>query len=107
MDKPFITHIVLRPSQSSATYSEQETVLASHLGLGTIRYLHARGLVRGQRAGGHLRYSEQEIAQLRQIRRLQHDLGVNLAGVEVILHLLAHVEALRQELELERNTHEQ
>ena len=106
MDKQYITHIVLQPVSGSATYSEEETVLASHLGLGTIRYLHARGLIHGQKAGGHLRYSAEEIAQLRQIRRLQHDLGVNLAGVEVILHLLEHVEALRQELEQERRKHE-
>lgn len=41
--------------------------------------------------------------QLRRIRRLQESLGVNLAGVEVILHLLKHLEALRQELERERS----
>ncbi|HEY0755916.1 MAG TPA: chaperone modulator CbpM [Ktedonobacteraceae bacterium] len=43
---------------------------------------------------------------MRQIRRLQRDLGVNLASVEVILHLLEHVEVLRQELEQERGKHE-
>jgi hypothetical protein len=33
---------------------------------------------------------------------LQHDLGVNLAGVEVILHLLQLLEAVNQRVEQER-----
>ena len=53
-----------------------------------------------------LRYSGEEVIRLRRIRRLQHDLGVNLAGVEVILHLLEHLEAVRQEMEQERKKHE-
>ena len=60
-------------------------------------------LIEGEGTGGELRYSEEEVAQLRRIRRLQHDLGVNLAGVEVILHLLKLLEALNQKLELERS----
>ena len=46
---------------------------------------------------------EEEIAQLRRIRRLQQELGINLAGVEVILHLLERLESTRRELELERS----
>jgi len=61
------------------------------------------GLIEGQETGGELRYSEEEVIQLRRIRRLQHDLGVNLAGVEVILRLLKRLEAVRQDLEQERN----
>jgi MerR family transcriptional regulator, heat shock protein HspR len=106
MDKQYITHIVFQQHYSSAIYSERETVEASHLGLGTIRYLHTLGLIQGEKTDGQQRYTEAEIAQLRQIRRLQHDLGVNLAGVEVILHLLEHVDALRRELEQERRKHE-
>lgn len=60
-------------------------------------------LIEGKETGGELRYSEEEVAQLRRIRRLQHDLGVNLAGVEVILRLLKRLEGLQQELEQERN----
>jgi MerR family transcriptional regulator/heat shock protein HspR len=60
------------------------------------------GLIEGEEASGELRYSEEEVLQLRRIRRLQRDLGVNLAGVEVILLLLKRLEAARQELEQER-----
>ena len=59
------------------------------------------GLIEGEETGGELRYSEEEVTQLRQIRRLQHDLGVNLAGVEVIFRLLKRLEAVHQELETE------
>jgi MerR family transcriptional regulator/heat shock protein HspR len=50
-----------------------------------------------------LRYNEEEVTQLRMIRRLQRDLGINLAGVEVILRLLKRLDAVHQELEQERN----
>ena len=90
MNEPYITHIVIQ--QCRPLYSEQETAAAGHLGVAALRYLHARGLVDGTKVDGKLRYSEEDIIQLRRIRRLQHDLGINLAGVEVILHLLKRLE---------------
>ncbi len=103
MNERYVTHIVLKQYRSSSSYSERETAAASHLGIGAIRHLHALGLIEGKEAGGELRYSEEEVIQLRLIRRLQRDLGINLAGVEVILRLLQRLEAVRQELEEERN----
>lgn len=98
-----VTHIVFQKYSTSLSYSERETAEASHLGIGAIRYLHTLGLIEGKKTNGGLRYSEEEVIQLRRIRRLQHDLGVNLAGVEVILHLLKRLEAIHHELEQERN----
>ena len=103
MDEQYVTHIVLQRYRSSPSFSERETAEASHLRIGAIRHLHALGLIEGEEIGGELRYSEEEVIQLRRIRRLQHDLGVNLEGVEVILHLLKRLEAVHQELEQERN----
>src|SRR2546421_11738539 len=103
MDEPHVTRIVLHQYRSSSSYSEREMAMVSHLGIGAIRHLHALGLIEGEETGGELRYSEEEVIQLRRIRRLQHDLGVNLAGVEVILHLLKRLEAICQELEQEKN----
>jgi MerR family transcriptional regulator, heat shock protein HspR len=103
MDKQYVTHIVLRQDHSSSFYNEQETATASHLSRRAIRHLRTLGLIEGEEIGGVLRYSEEEISQLRLIRRLQRDLGINLAGVEVIARLLKHIEALRHELEQERN----
>jgi MerR family transcriptional regulator/heat shock protein HspR len=102
MDEQPVTHVVLQQYRASS-YSERETAQASHLRIGAIRHLRVLGLIEGEESGGELRYSEEEIRQLRRIRRLQDDLGVNLAGVEVILHLLKLLDAVQQKLELERN----
>jgi len=65
-----------------------------------IQRLRTAGLVEGfEVIEGERRYSQEEIELLRRIRRLRRDLGVNLAGVEVILRLSARLEALQRELE--------
>lgn len=103
MDEQYVTRIVFHRYRSSSTYSERETAAASHLGIGAIRHLRAMGLIEGEETSGKVRYSEEEVIQLRRIRRLQRDLGINLAGVEVILSLLKRLDAMRQELEQESN----
>lgn len=55
-------------------------------------------------SGGRPRYSEADLQRARRIRRLERDLGLNLAGVQVVLHLLEQVEMLRGELEALKNT---
>jgi MerR family transcriptional regulator/heat shock protein HspR len=93
------TRIIISSSQPTAYYSEQETAQYSHLDISTIRQLQAEGLIQGvEVAGEGIRYSEQDVAILRRIRRLQEDLGINLEGVEVILRLLADLQALQSEL---------
>jgi MerR family transcriptional regulator, heat shock protein HspR len=106
MDEQYVTHIMLQQYRSSSSYSERETAAASHMGIGALRHLRAVGLIEGGETGGELRYSEEEVTQLRRIRRLQRDLGVNLAEVEVILLLLKRLEAVHQELERERKSNE-
>ena len=103
MDEQYVTHIVLQQHCSSSSYSERKTAAVSHMRIGAICHLRALGLIEGQETGGELRYSEEEVTQLRRIRRLQRNLGINLAGVEVILRLLKRLEAVHQELEQERN----
>jgi len=103
MNERYVTHIMLKQYRSSSSYSERETAAASHLGIGALRHLRAVGLIEGEETGGELRYCEEEVTQLRQIRRLQRDLGINLEGVEVIVRLLKRIEALQIELEHERN----
>jgi MerR family transcriptional regulator, heat shock protein HspR len=103
LDVRYVTRIAFQQYRSSSSYSEREAAAASHLGIGALRHLHAMGLIEGKEAGGELRYSEEEVIQLRLIRRLQRDLSINLAGVEVILRLLKRLEAVYQELEQERN----
>jgi DNA-binding transcriptional MerR regulator len=65
-----------------------------------IRQLRDAGVIRGvDVAGEGQRYSDDELALLRRVRRLHHDLGINIEGVEVILRLYAQLEALQRELE--------
>ncbi len=65
----------------------------------TIRLYERLGLVTPQRRNKNRLYSETDVERLRQIRRLTQDMGVNLAGVEVILDLLMRLE----QIELERD----
>ncbi len=54
----------------------------------TLRYYERAGLIRPSRSNGRNRlYSQSDIERLRQIKRLTDDLGLNLAGVEVILRM--------------------
>jgi MerR family transcriptional regulator/heat shock protein HspR len=66
----------------------------------SLRLYERRGLVQPQRSDGNIRlYSDQDVERLRTIHRLVNDLGVNLAGAEVILHMRDQMEALQAELE--------
>jgi MerR family transcriptional regulator/heat shock protein HspR len=71
----------------------------------TLRYYERVGLIVPSRTQGNQRlYSYHEVQKLQQIQRLVSDLGVNLAGVEVILRLrerLEEIEAERQRLDAE------
>jgi MerR family transcriptional regulator/heat shock protein HspR len=76
----------------------------------TLRYYEKIGIVEPSRSRGNIRlYSESDIAQLRRVKTLMDDLGVNLAGVEVImrmvqrmLELQGQVQELEDELEQAR-----
>jgi DNA-binding transcriptional MerR regulator len=56
------------------------------------------GMVRPARAeGGAVLFDDVDIARLRRIRRLAEDLGLNVAAIEVVLHLIDQIEALNRE----------
>ncbi|MBV6459519.1 MAG: hypothetical protein HONBIEJF_02667 [Fimbriimonadaceae bacterium] len=66
----------------------------------TLRQYERLGLVSPSRVGAKNRlYSENDIRRVRRIQRLTQHLGVNLAGVEIILRLLDDMEDIRQDLE--------
>ena len=83
------------------------SVVARMLGIHaqTLRYYEKVGLIEPSRSIGRVRlYSNRDIERLRQVRTLMNDLGVNLAGVEVILRLterLVEKERQIEEMELE------
>ena len=58
----------------------------------TLRYYERVGLVEPSRSGGNIRlYSFRDVDRLRRIKSLSDDLGVNLAGVEVIMRMMEKV----------------
>lgn len=64
----------------------------------TLRYYDRIGLIKPSRTQGRMRlYSQRDIEMLRKIARLTEQLGVNLAGVEVILNMSKHIEELQRE----------
>ena len=66
----------------------------------TLRYYEKVGLIEPSRSRGRVRlYSNRDIERLRQVRTLMDDLGVNLAGVEVILRLSERIAAMERKLE--------
>ncbi len=66
----------------------------------TLRQYERLGLVIPSRAGAKNRlYSESDIMRVRRIQRLTQELGVNLAGVEIILRLLDDMEEMRTDME--------
>jgi len=68
----------------------------------TLRMYERLGLVRPARIGAKNRmYSERDLDRLRQIQRLTQDMGVNLAGVEVVLGLLERMQHMQDEMDVE------
>ena len=81
------------------------SIAATMLGVQTytLRYYEKIGIIEPSRSQGNIRlYSDRDIAQLRRVKTLMDDLGVNLAGIEVILRLTQRVAELQhQMMELE------
>ena len=66
----------------------------------TLRLYEREGLVVPQRTEGNTRlYSQDDIEKLRRILRLTRDLGVNLAGVQVILGMREKMEQMQEAME--------
>lgn len=65
----------------------------------TIRHYDRLGLIRPSRTAGKMRlFSKKDIERLEQIHSFT-SLGVNLAGVEMLVNLMEKMEAMKQEME--------
>jgi len=65
----------------------------------TLRLYEREGLLKPSRTEGNTRlYSEEDIEQLETILSLTRDLGVNLAGVEIILNMRRKIELMQGEV---------
>jgi len=65
----------------------------------TLRMYEKEGFVRPSRMGGQRLYSESDVERLGLILELTRDLGVNRAGVEIILRMRRRLERLQNEVE--------
>jgi MerR family transcriptional regulator/heat shock protein HspR len=90
-------------------YSEPRYVIsvaANMLGVHvqTLRYYERAGMIEPSRSRGNRRlYSASDIERLRRIKALIDDLGVNLAGVEVIIRMGQRMAEMEKEImELEQ-----
>lgn len=71
----------------------------------TLRYYEKVGIIKPARSPGNTRlYSDVDLALLRRIRTMMGDLGINLAGIDVILRMsqqIAELQRATDEMELE------
>jgi MerR family transcriptional regulator/heat shock protein HspR len=73
----------------------------------TLRYYEKIGIINPARSKGNIRlYSDMDLELIRRVMSLMDELGVNLAGVEIILrmsHQIAQLQKATEELEEEIN----
>jgi MerR family transcriptional regulator/heat shock protein HspR len=66
----------------------------------TLRYYERIGILEPSRSRGNIRlYSESDVAYVRQLKKLMDELGVNLAGVEVILRMAERISSMQKRME--------
>ncbi len=65
----------------------------------TLRIYEREGFIMPRRFGGQRLYSEADVERLGLILELTRDLGVNRAGVEIILRMRQRLEGLQSEVE--------
>ena len=89
-----------RPSRAPARYY-MISVVAKAYGIHpqTLRLYEREGLLKPSRTEGNTRlYSEDDLRQLEVILNLTRDLGVNLAGVEIVLNMRRKMEQMQAEV---------
>ena len=70
----------------------------------TLRQYEREGLVTPSRTGGRMRlYSQRDIERMKLILRLTRQMGVNIAGVDVVLKLKKQIDQMQKEIEQLRN----
>jgi MerR family transcriptional regulator, heat shock protein HspR len=77
------------------------SAVADHYGVHqqTLRLYEREGLLKPSRSEGNVRlYTDEDIERLEVILNLTRDLGVNLAGVEIILNMRQKIERMQHEV---------
>jgi MerR family transcriptional regulator/heat shock protein HspR len=89
-----------RKKGSKAGYMISAVAEMYHLHPQTLRLYEREGLLTPSRSDGNTRlYTPEDLEQLETILSLTRDLGVNLAGIEVILNMRKRMDAMHQEMQ--------
>src|SRR5690606_14766888 len=65
----------------------------------TVRLYEKQGLINPKRSTGNTRlFSEEDIDRLEEVIYLTHEMGINLAGVEMILRLKKQIKKMQNEM---------
>ncbi len=98
MRQPLIEAVTRRDEAPVYVISVAARIVGVHAQ--TLRYYERVGLIEPARSRGNIRlYSQADVQRAMWIRSLIDDLGMNLAGVEVIMRLLAQIRSLEREVE--------
>ena len=90
----------MNPNDSEPRYVISVAARVLGIQTHTLRYYEKIGIIEPYRSKGNIRlYSESDLAQLRRVKTLLDDLGVNLAGVEVILRMAQRMSELQHQME--------
>ena len=66
----------------------------------TLRYYEKIGIIEPSRSRGNIRlYSDKDITHVRRVKTLMNDLGISLAGVEVILRMAQRMTELQHHID--------
>jgi MerR family transcriptional regulator/heat shock protein HspR len=91
---------VIRKKKGKAAY--MISVVAETYGIHpqTLRLYEREGLLKPSRSEGNTRlYTEEDLERLELILNLTRDLGVNLAGVEVVMNMRRRMEEMQREMQ--------
>ena len=93
-------HVAPRTTRLSGVYIISVAARLANMHPQTLRKYERAGLIRPSRTGGALRlYSDSDVRRLRIIRRLVGDLGLNVAGVGVVLEIVRRLQEVMDVLE--------
>ncbi|MPY86661.1 MAG: MerR family transcriptional regulator [Luteitalea sp.] len=83
----------------TASYMISAVAKRYHIHPQTLRLYEREGLLRPSRTEGNTRlYSDEDLERLETILSLTRELGVNLAGVEIILNMRERIEQMQREV---------
>jgi len=85
--------------RSRTAYTISNVASTYHIHPQTLRLYERQGLLKPSRSEGNTRlYADQDLERLELILNLTRDLGVNLAGVEIILNMREKMEEMQNEI---------